>query len=92
MVRISFSTLFKEFKSTATWLQFPFLCGAAKGPARDGTARRGEELCVVLLLLLAGLAHPHRNKLLERKLSSEVDWMLSRRVKGGGPEQETLSS
>lgn len=53
MVRISFSTLFKEFKSTATWLQFPFLCGAAKGPARDGAARRGEELCVVLLLLLA---------------------------------------
>lgn len=40
MVRISFSNLFKEFKSTATWLQFPFVCGAAK----EGTARRGEEL------------------------------------------------
>uniref|UniRef100_A0A8C3IV27 WD repeat-containing protein 90 n=1 Tax=Chrysemys picta bellii TaxID=8478 RepID=A0A8C3IV27_CHRPI len=31
VVRISFSNLFKEFKSTATWLQFPFICGAAKG-------------------------------------------------------------
>ncbi|NWX32194.1 WDR90 protein, partial [Notiomystis cincta] len=37
VVRISFSNLFKEFKSTATWLQFPFVCGAAK----EGTARRG---------------------------------------------------
>uniref|UniRef100_A0A8D2JFH7 WD repeat-containing protein 90 n=1 Tax=Varanus komodoensis TaxID=61221 RepID=A0A8D2JFH7_VARKO len=31
VIRISFSNLFKEFKSTATWLQFPFICGAAKG-------------------------------------------------------------
>ncbi|XP_018863760.1 WD repeat-containing protein 90 isoform X7 [Parus major] len=37
VVRISFSNLFKEFKSTATWLQFPFVCGAAS----EGTARRG---------------------------------------------------
>ncbi|NXB22579.1 WDR90 protein, partial [Rhagologus leucostigma] len=37
VVRISFSNLFKEFKSTATWLQFPFVCGAAG----EGTARRG---------------------------------------------------
>ncbi|KAM9015938.1 WD repeat-containing protein 90 isoform 1-T1 [Ara ararauna] len=34
VVRISFSSLFKEFKSTATWLQFPFVCGAAEGSAR----------------------------------------------------------
>ncbi|NWS46281.1 WDR90 protein, partial [Probosciger aterrimus] len=34
VVRISFSSLFKEFKSTATWLQFPFVCGAAGGSAR----------------------------------------------------------
>ncbi|NXK11418.1 WDR90 protein, partial [Herpetotheres cachinnans] len=39
VVRISFSNLFKEFKSTATWLQFPFVCGAAKGSPYDGTAR-----------------------------------------------------
>uniref|UniRef100_A0A3B4DWF8 WD repeat domain 90 n=1 Tax=Pygocentrus nattereri TaxID=42514 RepID=A0A3B4DWF8_PYGNA len=31
VIRISFSNLFKEFKSTATWLQFPFQCGAAPG-------------------------------------------------------------
>ncbi|XP_039934861.1 WD repeat-containing protein 90 isoform X5 [Hirundo rustica] len=37
VVRISFSNFFKEFKSTATWLQFPFVCGAAS----EGTARRG---------------------------------------------------
>ncbi|NXJ32215.1 WDR90 protein, partial [Ciconia maguari] len=43
VVRISFSNLFKEFKSTATWLQFPFVCGAAKGSVYDrtaGTSRR----------------------------------------------------
>ncbi|NXG70051.1 WDR90 protein, partial [Baryphthengus martii] len=43
VVRISFSTLFKEFKSTATWLQFPFICGAAEGSADDCPARHGEE-------------------------------------------------
>ncbi|XP_041262484.1 WD repeat-containing protein 90 isoform X5 [Onychostruthus taczanowskii] len=37
VVRISFSNLFKEFKSSATWLQFPFVCGAAS----EGKARRG---------------------------------------------------
>ncbi|NXE98126.1 WDR90 protein, partial [Menura novaehollandiae] len=41
VVRISFSNLFKEFKSTATWLQFPFVCGASEGSACEGTARRG---------------------------------------------------
>ncbi|NXF35192.1 WDR90 protein, partial [Nyctibius bracteatus] len=39
VVRISFSNLFKEFKSTATWLQFPFVCGATCHPAA-GTSRR----------------------------------------------------
>ncbi|XP_009951241.1 PREDICTED: WD repeat-containing protein 90, partial [Leptosomus discolor] len=39
VVRISFSNLFKEFKSTATWLQFPFVCGAAEGSAYDRAAR-----------------------------------------------------
>lgn len=42
MVRISFSTLFKEFKSTATWLQFPFIC-RAEGSVGDPLARRGEQ-------------------------------------------------
>ncbi|XP_071880118.1 WD repeat-containing protein 90 isoform X2 [Anas platyrhynchos] len=39
VVRISFSNLFKEFKSTATWLQFPFVCAAAKGSLDESTAR-----------------------------------------------------
>lgn len=39
MVRISFSNMFKEFKSTATWLQFPFLCGAAKDSVYESTAK-----------------------------------------------------
>ncbi|KAM3917263.1 WD repeat-containing protein 90 [Leptodactylus fuscus] len=38
-IRISFSNLFKEFKSTATWLQFPFVCGAVKGSVYDSTAQ-----------------------------------------------------
>ncbi|NXA05738.1 WDR90 protein, partial [Sapayoa aenigma] len=41
VVRISFSNLFKKFKSTATWLQFPFVCGAAKGSADDTVSRHG---------------------------------------------------
>ena len=30
IIRISFSNLFKEFKSTSTWLQFPFICHSSK--------------------------------------------------------------
>ncbi|XP_025779036.1 WD repeat-containing protein 90-like [Puma concolor] len=30
VIRVSFSSLFREFKSTATWLQFPFICEAGK--------------------------------------------------------------
>ncbi|XP_058566962.1 WD repeat-containing protein 90 isoform X4 [Neofelis nebulosa] len=33
VIRVSFSSLFREFKSTATWLQFPFICEA-------GTSRK----------------------------------------------------
>nr|XP_019611822.1 PREDICTED: WD repeat-containing protein 90 isoform X4 [Rhinolophus sinicus] len=33
VIRVSLSNLFKEFKSTATWLQFPFVCEA-------GTSRK----------------------------------------------------
>ncbi|KAK2820247.1 hypothetical protein Q5P01_023206 [Channa striata] len=39
VVRISFSNMYKEFKSTATWLQFPFLCGAAKDSVYETTAK-----------------------------------------------------
>ncbi|XP_069066782.1 WD repeat-containing protein 90 isoform X3 [Pleurodeles waltl] len=43
VIRISFSNLFKEFKSTATWLQFPFLCGAVKGSVYDSTAQTARQ-------------------------------------------------
>uniref|UniRef100_A0A4W6G2L9 WD repeat domain 90 n=1 Tax=Lates calcarifer TaxID=8187 RepID=A0A4W6G2L9_LATCA len=39
VIRISFSNMFKEFKGTATWLQFPFLCGAAKDSVYESTAK-----------------------------------------------------
>ncbi|XP_069547580.1 WD repeat-containing protein 90 [Brachyistius frenatus] len=38
-IRVSFSNMFKEFKSTATWLQFPFLCGAAKDSVYHHTSK-----------------------------------------------------
>ena len=43
IVRVSFSNLFKEFKSTSTWLQFPFICRAAHATISDytGTTSRG---------------------------------------------------
>ncbi|XP_016518793.1 WD repeat-containing protein 90 isoform X1 [Poecilia formosa] len=43
VVRISFSNMFKEFKSTATWLQFPFLCGAAKDSVYEKTSRSARQ-------------------------------------------------
>ncbi|CAK6964162.1 WD repeat-containing protein 90 [Scomber scombrus] len=39
VIRISFSNMFKEFKSTPTSLQFPFLCGAAKDSVYESTAK-----------------------------------------------------
>ncbi|XP_021344246.1 WD repeat-containing protein 90-like, partial [Mizuhopecten yessoensis] len=42
IVRVSFSNLFKEFKSTSTWLQFPFLCNASKGSVHAFAAMGGK--------------------------------------------------
>ncbi|XP_072042911.1 WD repeat-containing protein 90-like [Amphiura filiformis] len=39
VVRISFSNLFKEFKSTSTWLQFPFVCQPSKGTVEGITTK-----------------------------------------------------
>ncbi|KAF5903985.1 WD repeat-containing protein 90, partial [Clarias magur] len=39
VIRLSFSSMFKEFKSTATWLQFPFLCATAPGSVYESTAK-----------------------------------------------------
>lgn len=41
VIRVSLSNLFKEFKSTATWLQFPFICEA--GMSRKGDTEMGQE-------------------------------------------------
>lgn len=41
VIRVSFSNLFKEFKSTATWLQFPFICEA--GTPREGNVQMRHE-------------------------------------------------
>jgi len=38
VVRISFSNLFKEFKSTSTWLQFPFISNPVPGSVEAVTA------------------------------------------------------
>ncbi|XP_077979468.1 WD repeat-containing protein 90-like [Glandiceps talaboti] len=46
IVRISFSNLFKEFKSTSTWLQFPYVCNPSKGSVEGYTAltsRQGQQ-------------------------------------------------
>ncbi|XP_052262541.1 WD repeat-containing protein 90-like isoform X2 [Dreissena polymorpha] len=43
VVRISFSNLFKEFKSTSSWLQFPFVCKATRGTVHAVTALSGKE-------------------------------------------------
>ncbi|NXJ80329.1 WDR90 protein, partial [Trogon melanurus] len=39
VIRISFSNLFKEFRSTATWLQFPFVCRTDQGSAAGHPAQ-----------------------------------------------------
>ncbi|XP_058250376.1 WD repeat-containing protein 90 isoform X2 [Hemibagrus wyckioides] len=39
VIRVSFSNMFKEFKSTATWLQFPFLCAGAPDSVYESTAK-----------------------------------------------------
>ncbi|CAM9746250.1 unnamed protein product [Lampetra planeri] len=43
VIRVSFSNLFKEFKSTNTWLQFPFLCGGAKDSVHERTAAANKQ-------------------------------------------------
>ena len=49
VIRLSFSNLFKEFKSTATWLQFPFLCNPAKGSVDYFAAVGGRGKWLLLL-------------------------------------------
>ncbi|XP_074646351.1 WD repeat-containing protein 90-like [Tubulanus polymorphus] len=43
VVRVSFSNMFKEFKSTSTWLQFPFICHSSKSSVHGNTASVGKD-------------------------------------------------
>jgi len=57
VVRVSFSNLFKEFKSTSTWLQFPFVCHAASSSISGATGMTSRGMCFVRcvdLLLIFG--------------------------------------
>uniref|UniRef100_A0A4X1SQL8 WD repeat-containing protein 90 n=1 Tax=Sus scrofa TaxID=9823 RepID=A0A4X1SQL8_PIG len=58
VIRLSFSSLYKEVKSTATWLQFPFVCepGAARGARGRWVAGMG--LGAWVWGHLAGVAPP----------------------------------
>ncbi|XP_048188254.1 WD repeat-containing protein 90 isoform X2 [Perognathus longimembris pacificus] len=58
VIRVSFSNLFKEFKSSATWLQFPFIFQARtsdRGVAPPGTRWTclQLDLCDILLVYLS---------------------------------------
>ncbi|KAB0382023.1 hypothetical protein FD755_003940 [Muntiacus reevesi] len=60
VIRVSFSNLFKEFKSTATWLQFPFICEV--GTPREGVAFPGARwTCLQLDLHDILLVYLHRS-------------------------------
>lgn len=37
IIRVSFSNLYKEFKASSTWLQFPYVCQAPKGSVYEKT-------------------------------------------------------
>ena len=43
-IRVSFSNLFKEFKSTSTWLQFPYVIQAPKGSVYEKTELNAKDL------------------------------------------------
>ncbi|XP_076998412.1 WD repeat-containing protein 90 isoform X2 [Tamandua tetradactyla] len=66
VIRVSFSNLFKEFKSTATWLQFPFICeaqlsrpdlGAAAPPGVRWTCLQLDLLDILLIYLNRRYGH-----------------------------------
>lgn len=44
IVRVSFSNLFKEFKLTTTWIQFPFVIHAPKGTVYEKTELNAKDL------------------------------------------------
>ncbi|KAJ3608445.1 hypothetical protein NHX12_025492 [Muraenolepis orangiensis] len=67
VVRIAFSNMFKDFKSTATSLQFPFICGSAKDSVYEATAKSAKH----------GLMGPAPPAVRWTCLSLDLHYMLS---------------
>ncbi|TRY93037.1 hypothetical protein DNTS_025166 [Danionella cerebrum] len=67
VIRVSFSNMFKEFKSTATWLQFPFLCGAAHNTVYENTAGATKQ----------GFSGPAPQKTRWTSLAIDLNYVLS---------------
>ncbi|KAF3704531.1 WD repeat-containing protein 90 [Channa argus] len=72
VIRMSFSNMYKEFKSTATWLQFPFLCGAAKDSLYESTAKYARYGISFSEAKLMGLASSQGTGPMPREMSFPV--------------------
>ncbi|XP_057178394.1 WD repeat-containing protein 90 isoform X4 [Triplophysa rosa] len=72
VIRVSFSNMFKEFKSTATWLQFPFLCGATEGSVYEKTARTAKQGLSFSEFRQAGMVLPEGTAPMPREMCFPV--------------------
>lgn len=72
VVRISFSNLFKEFKSTSTWLQFPFVTGSDKENTGGTNVTRWTLLALDLRAVLSKYVHAKYANLKNIKLCSNL--------------------
>lgn len=75
VVRVSFSNLFKEFKSTSTWLQFPFMTGSDKentGTKPDSGVNRWTLLTLDLKAILTKYVHAKYANVKNIKLCSNL--------------------
>ncbi|XP_028822928.1 WD repeat-containing protein 90 isoform X2 [Denticeps clupeoides] len=86
VIRVSFSNTCKEFKSTSTWLQFPFLCSAVHGSVFNCTAHAAKNglvgpapehvrwvcLCMDLRSVLSSYLNRHYSHLKAIKLCANM--------------------
>lgn len=75
VVRVSFSNLFKEFKSTSTWLQFPFMTGSDKENTdvkSDSSVTRWTLLTLDLKAILTKYIHAKYANVKNIKLCSNL--------------------
>ena len=75
VVRVSFSNLFKEFKSTSTWLQFPFMTGSDKentDTKSDSNVTRWTLLTLDLKAILTKYVHAKYANVKNIKLCSNL--------------------